>query len=132
MSDINVPITLFYAGFLGLLGVALANQVLWARINADRLPDWKPETTFRVQGNFIEYVPLAIALLYLVEVSGVSETMVHILGATLVVSRLAHAWGLSTNPGATYARLFGAQMTFLLLAIMSFTGLYYYLVPRLF
>ena len=132
MSEISVPITLFYAGFLGLLGVGLANQVLWARINADRLPDWKPETTFRVQGNFIEYVPLAIALLYLVEVSGVSQTMIHILGATLVISRLAHAWGLSTNPGATYARLIGAQMTFLLLAIMSFTGLYFYLVPRLF
>ena len=132
MNEIDVPITLFYAGFLGLLGVALANQVLWARINAKRLADWKPETTFRVQGNFIEYVPLAIALLYLVEVSGVSETMVHVLGATLVISRFAHAWGLSRNPGATYARLFGAQMTFLLLAIMSFTGLYYYLVPRLF
>lgn len=130
MSEIIVPITFFYAGFLGLLAVALANQVLWARINASRLPDWKPDTMMRVQGNFIEYVPMAIALLYLVEVSGVADTMVHLLGATLVVSRLAHAWGLSTNPGATYARLIGAQMTFLLLAIMSFTGLYYYLVPR--
>lgn len=132
MSEISVPITFFYAGFLGLLAVALANQVLWARINASRLPDWKPDTMMRVQGNFIEYVPMAIALLYLVEVSGIPEIMVHILGATLVISRLAHAWGLSTNPGATYARLFGAQMTFLLLAIMSFAGLYYYIVPRLF
>ena len=132
MSEIDAPITLLYAGLLGLLLVALASQVLWARINAAKLPDWKPEATFRVQANFVEYVPMAIALLYLIEASGVPGLMVHILGATLVVARLAHAWGLSTSPGPNYPRLFGAQMTFLLLAIMSFTGLYYYLVPRLF
>lgn len=131
MSAIDVPITFFYASFLGLLLVALSIQVLWARINAKRLPDWKPETTFRVQANFVEYVPLAVVLLYLLEESGAPQIWVHIIGATLVVSRLAHAWGLSSNPGATYARLFGAQMTFLLLSIMSFAGLYYFIVPRL-
>lgn len=131
MNAVDVPITFFYASFLGLLLVALSIQVLWARINAKRLPDWKPETTFRVQANFVEYVPLAVVLLYLLEESGAPQIWVHILGATLVVSRLAHAWGLSSNPGATYARLFGAQMTFLLLSIMSFAGLYYFIVPRL-
>lgn len=131
MNAVDVPITFFYASFLGLLLVALSIQVLWARINAKKLPDWKPETTFRVQANFVEYVPLAVVLLYLLEESGAPQIWVHILGATLVVSRLAHAWGLSSNPGATYARLFGAQMTFLLLSIMSFAGLYYFIVPRL-
>ncbi len=131
MNAVDVPITFFYASFLGLLLVALSIQVLWARINAKRLPDWKPETTFRVQANFVEYVPLAVVLIYLLEESGAPQIWVHILGATLVISRLAHAWGLSSNPGATYARLFGAQMTFLLLSIMSFAGLYYFIVPRL-
>ncbi|MDX1580296.1 MAG: MAPEG family protein [Alphaproteobacteria bacterium] len=130
MVVIATPITFLYAGILGLLLVALAIQVLYARVNQAKVPDWKPETTFRVQANFCEYVPMALILLYLVEVSGVPGWAVHALGATLVISRLAHAWGLSTNPGATYARLFGAQMTFLLLSIMSITGLYYYLVPR--
>lgn len=131
MNAVDVPITFFYASLLGLLLVALSIQVLWARINAKKLPDWKPETTFRVQANFVEYVPLAVMLLYLLEVSGAPQIWIHILGGTLVFSRLAHAWGLSSNPGATYARLFGAQMTFLLLSIMSFAGLYYFIVPRL-
>ncbi len=131
MTAVDVPITFFYASFLGLLLVALSIQVLWARINAKNLPDWKPETTFRVQANFVEYVPMAVVLLYLLEVSGAPQIWVHIIGGTLVVSRLAHAWGLSSNPGATYARLFGAQMTFLLLSVMSFAGLYYFIVPRL-
>ena len=33
MTLAAIPITGFYAGVLGLLAVALANQVLWARIN---------------------------------------------------------------------------------------------------
>lgn len=127
----DLPITFFYASLLGLLLVGLSIQVLWARVNARKVAQWKPETTFRVQANFVEYVPMAVILLYLLEVSGLPGAYVHSLGATLVVARLAHAWGLSTNPGATYARLFGAQMTFLLLTIMSMTGLYYFVVQHL-
>lgn len=127
MDEIAVPITFFYASILGLLLVALANQVLYARVNATKVAKWKPETTLRVQANFVENVPMALVLLYLLEMSGVPGIWIHGLGATLVAARSAHAWGLSTNPGATYARLFGAQMTFLLMSIMSFAGLYYYL-----
>jgi len=123
----TVPITFFYASILGLLLVGLANQVLYARVNAAKVPKWKPETTLRVQANFVENVPMALVLLYLLEVSGAPHIWVHVLGTTLVIARAAHAWGLSTNPGATYARLFGAQMTFLLLSILSFAGLYFFL-----
>lgn len=129
MNEITVPITFFYASLLGLLLVALANQVLYARVNAAKVAKWKPETTLRVQANFVENVPMALVLLYFLEVSGVPHIWVHVLGATLVVARFAHAWGLSTNPGATYARLFGAQMTFLLLSVMSFAGIYFFLTP---
>ncbi|MFN3233547.1 MAG: MAPEG family protein [Alphaproteobacteria bacterium] len=120
----EVPITLLYAGLLGLLSVALANQVLWARINAKKLPDWKPDTTMRVQANFVENVPLALVLVYLLEAAGIPGLLVHALGAILVLSRLAHTWGYSTNPGATYARLIGAQMTFLLVSVMGMAGVY--------
>ena len=120
----GVPITLLYAGILGLLAVGLANQVLWARINAKDLPDWKPDTTLRVQANFVENVPLALVMLYLLEEAAAPATIVHVLGASLVLARLAHAWGYSTNPGATYARLIGAQGTFVLIAVMGVAGIY--------
>jgi hypothetical protein len=119
-----MPITFLYASILGLLLVFLSMQVSYANVNAAKLPEWKPKTVFRVQGNFIEYVPMAVALLYLLEESSAPAAWIHGLGAMLVIARFAHAWGLSTNPGATYARLFGAQMTFFLLSIMSFAGLY--------
>ena len=121
----GVPITLLYAGILGLLAVGLANQVLWARINAKNLPDWKPDITMRVQANFVENVPLALIMLYLLEEASAPGVIVHVLGASLVLARLAHAWGYSTNPGATYARLIGAQATFILIAVMGTGGIYY-------
>ena len=122
--SLGVPVTALYAGLLGLLSVLLANLVLYARLRAARLPDWKPETMLRVQANFVENVPLALVLLLVLELQGVTSTMIHGFGAALVVCRLLHAWGLGSNPGATYPRLIGAQCTFLLISIMAVAAIY--------
>jgi uncharacterized membrane protein YecN with MAPEG domain len=122
--SMGVPITALYAGVLGLLSVLLANLVLYARLRADRLPDWKPDTMLRVQANFVENVPLALVLLLVLELQGVTPAMVHGFGGALVICRLLHAWGLGTNPGATYPRLIGAQCTFLLISIMAVAAVY--------
>ncbi len=120
------PASLLYAGLLGLLSVLLANQVLYVRLRSDREPSWRGNATARVQANFVENVPLALVLLYLLEAGGAGRVAVHILGSLLVVCRVLHAWGMSRNPGANYPRLVGAQGTFLLLSVMSFTVLYLY------
>ena len=114
-----------YAGILGLLSVLLANQVLRARIRQDS-PDWKGQTTLRVQANFVENVPLALILLFAVEltIGGGSSLPVHILGCLLVLCRVLHAYGMSRDPGANYPRLIGAQGTFVLLSVMSVTLIY--------
>ena len=119
-----IPVSLAYAGIMALLGVLLANQVLYVRLRPGRMPDWKAHATERTQANFAENVPLALVLLYLLEVAGVGPAAVHVLGASLVVLRLLHAWGMSAYPGANYPRLIGAQGTFLLLSIMGAAALY--------
>ncbi len=119
-----MPTTALYAGILGLLAVALANQVLYVRLRGDRMPEWKPDTTLRVQANFVENVPLALVLLFLLETGGLPAAAIHVLGGALVGLRLLHAWGMSRDPGANYPRLIGAQGTFLLLSIMSVACLY--------
>ncbi len=123
-----IPVTLIYAGLMGLLSVLLANQVLYVRLRGQAMPDWKPDATLRVQANFVENVPLALILLYLLETSGVDAAAVHAFGTGLVVCRLLHAWGMSHHPGANYPRLVGAQGTFLLLSVMSMAALYRYAV----
>ena len=119
-----MPITALYAGILGLLAVFLANQVLFARLRSGRLPDWKPETTLRVQANFVENVPLALVVLFMIEYGGMPAPVVHACGSALVALRLLHAWGMSRNPGANYPRLIGAQGTFLLVSVMSVGAIY--------
>ena len=123
-----IPVTLLYAGILGLLSVLLANQVLYVRLRANAMPEWRPDHALRVQANFVENVPLALVLLYLVEVSGVVSMAVHLLGGALVLFRLLHAWGMSRNEGASYARLIGAQGTFLVISVMGMTALYQALI----
>ena len=117
------PVTLAYAGLLGLLSVLLANHVLYARLRAKALPDWQPPAAERVQANFVENVPLALLLLYLVEVAGAPVMVVHIAGISLVTLRLLHAWGLARYPGANYPRLIGAQGTFVLISVLAMMAL---------
>ena len=127
MSEIDLPVTAFYAGLLGLLSVFVANRVLKARLNAKDYPEWKEETNLRIQGNFVENVPLALVLLLVIELGGVPGSWIHVFGASLVLFRVLHAWGMSYNPGATYPRLIGAQGTFVLMSIMSMAAIYLYL-----
>ena len=122
-----VPITLLYAGCLALIGVFLANYVLWVRLRARSLPQWRGHAAERVQANFVENVPLALICLYLVEIGGAANSFVHASGATLVGLRVLHAWGLARNEGANYPRLIGAQGTFVLLSVLGMAAIFLYL-----
>jgi len=119
-----MPVTLLYAGILGLLAVLLANLVLYVRLRGATQPRWRADATLRVQANFVENVPLALILLFLLEQAGAASAALHGLGSALVACRVLHAWGMSRNEGANYPRLIGAQGTFLLLSIMGMAAVY--------
>jgi uncharacterized membrane protein YecN with MAPEG domain len=114
-----MPVSLLYAGLMALLSVLLANYVLYVRLRSNVLPKWQPNAAERVQANFVENVPLALVLLYLVEVAGAPTGVIHSAGISLVVLRLLHAWGLARYEGANYPRLIGAQGTFVLMASLG-------------
>ena len=117
-------VTLLYAGILGLLSVLLANQVMFVKVNSKLEETWRGHATERVQANFVENVPLAVILLLLFELSTGEIFVTHIFGSCLVLFRVLHAWGMSNYEGANYPRLIGAQGTFLLLSILSFSCIY--------
>ena len=54
----------------------------------------------RGHANFVETVPLALALIALTEANGASDTFTHSLGLTLLVSRLMHYITLQVSPHA--------------------------------
>lgn len=124
-------ITGFYAGLSGLLMLWLAWKVVQVRqrsnigIGDGGNPDL--QRAIRVHANFIEYVPLALIMLLILEVTGTPPGFVHIFGFTLFMSRVLHAHGLSGNSGYSKSRFYGTLGTWLTVAGMAgllvFSGL---------
>lgn len=119
---------LIYAGLHGLLLVFLSLWVLRYKVRSGTRGAATAERMSRVQGNFLEYVPMALILLWLVELGGAPATLVHALGLTLFAARLLHAWGLGSTAAANYPRMIGALLTFLVLAMLGVTALYLSLI----
>jgi len=123
MHGFTIHVTALYAGLLGILAIVLAGRVgiRRTRFKIDLGDGGNPEMlrAIRVHGNFIEYVPLALVLMALIEANGTPTWTIHVLGAVLVVGRLLHAYGLSTEPGASLGRLAGTSASFLVIAAAS-------------
>jgi uncharacterized membrane protein YecN with MAPEG domain len=119
---VNTP-SILYAALLGLLLIALSVNVVLARrryrVGLGVGSDEGMHQAVRVQANFAEYVPLAVVLLVLSELSGLPIGAVHAAGIVLVTSRLLHAWGLSRSPGRTFGRFYGTAGTWLVMIGLS-------------
>jgi hypothetical protein len=73
----------------------------------------------RRHANFVEYVPLILILIALLELNEVDETVIHVMGATLVGVRASHAWGMQPDDARGIFRFIGAVGTTLLLVVSS-------------
>ena len=108
-----VPI---YAAILAILFFALSIRVISLR-RSSKLPlgfqgDMALERRVRVQGNFSEYVPLALLLMAFVELRGSTPWLLHAMGVVLIAGRLSHAYGVSQIKESFAFRVSGMAMTF--------------------
>ncbi len=106
-------ISAIYAGLLALLLVWLSlNVIKLRRANKVRLGDGgvpELQNAIRTQGNAAEYIPIALILLVLLELSGAYLWLVHLAGVTLIIGRIVHARGLLSE-NLRY-RVWGMQLT---------------------
>ncbi len=90
--------TSIYAGLSGLLLAFLALQAIKARrANKVKLGDggvFALQSAVRAHGNFAEYMPITIIMLFLLEYNGAPAWMIHVIGTTFLVGRWIHAQGL--------------------------------------
>lgn len=116
-------IVALYAGILGViyvpLGVRVAGMRLRYKIGIGDGGNKQLSRAIRIHGNFIEYVPLGLILLFAVEMQGYGAQTVHALGIALVVARLAHIWGLSGSVGVSVGRSGGIVLTWLIILVAS-------------
>lgn len=73
----------------------------------------------RVQANFVEYVPLCLLLLAVLELTGAPVWLLHVLGAALLVGRSLHAYGVSRVRETLLFRMVGMLSTFSVLIVAS-------------
>ena len=78
----------------------------------------------RVQGNFTEYVPMALLVFMFVELQGWPRWLVHGLCLVLLAARLLHAYGIAQEPEDIRFRATGMATTAGLLVVAAGLLLY--------
>ncbi|MBH79111.1 MAG: hypothetical protein CMQ49_01210 [Gammaproteobacteria bacterium] len=119
-----LPITALYAGLIGIMAIVLGLLSGFTRsrtgvsLGADSN---NPEQLLasRRHGNLIEWAPIFLLLLGVLELNGSSGTLIHALGAVFVVSRLLHASGLSAEKVGGAGRALGAAGSLLSVLVAS-------------
>ena len=123
------PVTTLYASILGILLIALSNQVSSNRkramVSLGHGDDSKLERAMRVQGNFVEYVPFSLLLLLLLELEVTQMWLLHVLGAMLVAGRLLHAYGMYYPDGIIAGRFWGTAFTWLMILTTSLLNIWH-------
>jgi len=125
-----MPITPLFAAIFGIMYVVLSAAVIKLRfkgqVSLGDGGDGELEKAIRVHGNFAEYVPFTLLLLWFVEQLSSSVGFVLILSVVLLVSRVSHCIGM-VKPDSLTFRKFGMIGTFLVILISSISLLYLYI-----
>lgn len=66
----------------------------------------------RAQGNFVEYAPIILVMMLLLELGGAAPWLLHGLGSMILAGRIAHGLGISREPENLRLRQIGMGLTF--------------------
>jgi hypothetical protein len=133
----SLPITALYAGILMIFALALSFRAGGFRgktgisvmhgepVNMDLAE------RVRVHQNFLEYVPLAIILMGIIELNSGNATFLHVFGVVLIIARIAHAIGLKHDNMGHPGRAIGAGGTALISLIAALYALWMVVGPML-
>lgn len=118
-----LAITALYAGLLGLMSIVLASipgRMRGAnKVSIGDGGDPQLLLAIRRHGNFVEFVPLALILLGVLELNAAPALAIHGLGAALLVFRICHATALKADTLENIGRGIGAGGTALVTVVLS-------------
>lgn len=127
-------VTPLYAALLTALFLALSVRVIRLRFQYKTgIGDGGHEElqrAIRAHGNFVEYVPLGLLLIYILEQAGWGGWIAHLLGLFLLAGRGLHAFGLSQSAGPTPFRLYGMILTMAQLALSALLCVWVFLLTN--
>ncbi len=133
----SLPITALYAGILTIFALVLSFQAGGFRgksgisVGHGEPANMELAQRVRVHQNFLEYVPMAIILMGIIELNGGNATFLHVFGVVLIIARIAHAIGLKHDNMAHPGRAIGAGGTALISLIAALYALWMVVGPML-
>ena len=117
-----MPVTVFTAAILGLVLLALSYRVSQIRLAGhvsigdggnDRLL-----ARIRAQGNFIEYAPMIVLQMALIEFATGYSILLGVCSVLVIVARVSHAIGMD-RPSPNPFRVGGTAGTWIVLLVLS-------------
>jgi len=119
----SIPVTALYAGIMAIFACVLSafSGPLRAKtgVALGGGDDPRQLLAFRRHGNFLEWVTPLLVLFVVLELNGVSATVLHTMGISLIVVRLFHAVGLKSDTIQGAGRTIGAAGSMLLTLIAA-------------
>ena len=113
-------VTPLYAAVLALIFLVLSVRTLLLRrryqVAVGHGGEAALERAGRAHGNFAEYVPFALILIYFLERASGAAWTAHLLGSALLLGRLIHCVGISRVKEDYRLRVAGMTLTFSVLA----------------
>lgn len=110
LAVMSIPVVALYAPLNAFFNIALASNVVRYRMRGVADADKALQVAVRIHGNNAEFVPLALVMMLIAELSGGASLWLHIAGGLLLVARVSHAVGMplkAPNP----LRSFGVVAT---------------------
>lgn len=117
-------VTALYAGLCGILIIALAFRVVQFRrtgkVGIGSGGDRSNQIRVRAHANAIEYIPIALILMLIAELGGLSAFWLHIFGGVFVLARLVHAFGFTASGGGYHpGRLWGTVLSWVVILVLA-------------
>ena len=127
-------ITTLYAALLAILYLCLTAYVIQGRykyrVGLGDGGNPALARRIRIHGNFVEYAPFGLLLLFFLDDAQTSPLIVHILGLMLLLGRILHPWGISCSETTSFGRAAGMILTILMIAIAAILLLWKYIALR--
>jgi uncharacterized membrane protein YecN with MAPEG domain len=121
-------VTPLYAGLLALWFLLLTLRVVQERqrthIALGDGGDAILARRIRGHANFAEYVPLALLLLAILELSRFSIYVIHALGMALLISRLLHGYAFAFRTEFRFGVFWGVLVTVVVLTVEAVLCIY--------
>ena len=133
----SLPITALYAGILMIFALALSFRAGGFRgktgisVGHGEPVNMDLAERVRIHQNFLEYVPMAVILMGILETNGGNATFLHVFGVVLIVARIAHAVGLKHDNMGHPGRVIGAGGTALISVVAALYALWMVVGPLL-